>query len=344
MSELLDFKCPNCGGQLEFDSETQQLKCPYCDGLFDPETFNGNSSYEIKNDMFEDGELNVYLCHSCGGTIMADQNTAASSCPYCGNPVAMSGNLSGAYKPKKILPFKLDKEAAKKNYLRHISGKTLLPKAFSSQATIDEIKGIYVPFWIFDGTAQANMWYDATKSRSWSDSDYYYTETQYYELYRSGRVTFQDVPVDASSKLDDTLMQSIEPYDSKDMVDFNKNYLAGYLADKYDVEAETCAETARKRIMNSTASLFSSTTAGYETAVARSSNIQLTNGQQEYVMLPVWLLNVNYQGQKYTFAMNGQTGKFIGDLPADSGKLVKIVITTFIIVTAVLSAVQYFMM
>ena len=344
MSNLKDFKCPNCGGALEFDSASQKLKCPHCDGSFDIESFNEAKDFTIENDVWENEEgLVVYTCKSCGGTIMADKETAATSCPYCGNPVVMTSNVSGDYKPSRVIPFKFDKKTAKEQYKKHLSGKVLLPNAFKTQATIDEIKGIYVPFWLFDGKAQARMWFDARKTRVWQDSDYTYTETSIFKLFRSGSVDFSDVPVDASSKIDDDLTQSIEPFKSEDLKEYNDNYLAGYFADKYDVDAETCKNTANSRIANSTSAMFASTTTGYEMVTPSASQIYVSEGKQEYVLFPVWLLNVNYGGKKYTFAMNGQTGKFVGDLPADKGKLMSILLMTFIGVFILVCALQFFL-
>ena len=341
MSELKDFKCPNCGGRLEFDAKTQKLKCPYCDGTFDPEIFDEGSNYTVSSEQWEDDNIVVYTCESCGGTIMADRDTAASSCPYCGNPVVMVSNVSGIYKPKKVIPFLLDKKQAKERYRNHLKGKTLLPAAFRSEAVIDEIKGIYVPFWLFGGKANARMWFDATRVRHWNEGDFMCTETSYYKLFRSGAVRFADVPVDASSKIDDALTESIEPFDLDEAKPFTDNYLAGYFADKYNISAEESRDKANSRIANSTASLFSSTTGMYDTCIPSSTTISISQGSQDYVMYPVWLLNVKYKGKMYTFAMNGQTGKFVGDLPVDNGRLIAVMLSVFGAVTVIATIAQY---
>ena len=341
MSELKEYKCPNCGGRLEFDTQTQKLKCPFCEGVFDPELFDEETDFVVSNEQWNDSDLLMYTCNSCGGTIMADEQTAASSCPYCGNPIVVTGNVSGIYKPKKVIPFAFDKKQAKEKYREFLKGKPLLPPAFRSDAVIDEIKGIYVPYWIFDGKANAGMWFDATRSHSWSDGEYNYHETSYYKVFRSGRVDFSDIPVDATSKIADDLTESIEPFDATQAKDFSSNYLPGYYADKYDVDVEESRKIANSRISNSTASLFSSTTAGYDTCVPSSSRISIVNGRQEYVMYPVWLLNVKYDGKIYPFAMNGQTGKFVGELPTDKGRYLSILLGVFLGGTALLSAIQF---
>lgn len=330
---LLEYKCPCCGGAISFDTSLQKLKCPYCDTEFEAETLKSYDD-ELKTDDQQDsmtwdtqagqdwkeGEedlLSAYVCQSCGGQLVSDANTAATQCPYCGNPVILMGRLSGALKPDYVIPFKLDKEAAKAGLLKHLKGKPLLPKVFKDQNRIDEVKGVYVPFWLFDADAQAHIRYRATRNRTWSDSNYIYTETRYYSVVRGGSVGFERVPVDGSSKMADDLMESIEPYDFSQAVDFQTAYLAGYLADKYDVSAEASIDRANARIKTSTEETFASTVVGYHSVIPEHSNIKLDNGKAKYALYPVWILNTTWEGNRYTFAMNGQTGKFVGNLPLD---------------------------
>lgn len=332
MSVLLEYKCPCCSGDIKFDSTLQKMKCPYCDTEFDLETLKGYDDVlkEQKPDdmtweeeaggQWGDGEadgMSVYICKSCGGEIIVDKETAASACPYCDNPVVMTGKLSGDLRPDYVIPFKLDKNAAKAALSNHFKGKRLLPKVFKDQNHIDEIKGVYVPFWLFDADADANIHYKATKVRTWSSGDYRYTETSFYAVTRAGNVGFERVPVDGSSKMADDLMESIEPFDFKDAVDFQTAYLSGYLADRYDVTAEQSIDRANQRIKNSTEQVFKETVQGYATVMPESSTINLSNSKSKYALYPVWILNTSWNGEKYTFAMNGQTGKFVGNLPMD---------------------------
>lgn len=341
MSVLQEYKCPCCGGAIEFDSASQKMKCPYCDSEFEPEALK-NYDNELQNDSqanmewetsagaeWQKGEtdgLYTYVCKSCGGEIVGDETTGATSCPFCGNPVVMMGQFSGALKPDIIIPFKLDKKQAKENLMKHISGKRLLPKIFKDQNHIDEIKGVYVPFWLFDTNVNANVRYRATRVRTWADANYNYTETSYFAVHRGGSIGFENIPVDGSKKMDDDLMESIEPFDIKQAVDFQTAYLAGYLADKYDVSAEESIERANKRVESSTKEAFTKTVQGYASVTAENANIQLNGGRAKYALYPVWILNTTWNGNKYTFAMNGQTGKFVGDLPVDKSAATKLTI------------------
>ncbi|MBO5797256.1 MAG: hypothetical protein J6R77_02795, partial [Clostridia bacterium] len=236
---------------------------------------------------------------------------------FCDNPVVMMGQLSGSLKPDYVIPFKLDKKAAVAALKKHYGGKRLLPKAFQDENHIDEVKGVYVPFWLFDADANAHIRYKATRLRAWSDSQYNYTETSHFAVVRGGQIGFQRVPVDGSSKIEDALMESIEPFDFSGAVDFQTAYLAGYLADKYDVDSEQSIERANQRIKQSTEDAFAATVQGYTSVTPMSTNVQLHNGVAKYALFPVWLLNTSWNGQKYTFAMNGQTGRLVGDLPLD---------------------------
>ncbi|MGN0452323.1 MAG: hypothetical protein ACI4GZ_00810 [Ruminococcus sp.] len=336
MANLQEYKCPCCGGAIEFNTSAQKMKCPYCDTEFEMEALleydkDLNSEAEASDNLdwkTEAGQewtesetegLRVYVCKSCGGEIVGDETLAATLCPYCNNPVVMMGQFKGDLKPDYVIPFKFDKKAAKEGLKSHIKGKVLLPKIFKDENHIDEIKGIYVPFWLFEADADASIRYKATRVHAWSDSNYNYTQTKYYSVRRAGSVGFERIPVDGSSKMPDDLMESIEPFDFSEAVDFQTAYLAGYLADKYDVTAEQSVNRANERVRKSTEDAFASTVDGYTTVVAENTNISLKNGSAKYALYPVWILNTTYKGEKYTFAMNGQTGKFVGNLPMDKG-------------------------
>lgn len=337
MSDINEYKCPSCGGAIEFDSHSQKMKCPYCDTEFDLETLKKydeqlSREAEQKDDIsdwqtdpgkqWQEGEtdgMNVYTCKSCGGEIVSDENTGATSCPYCGNPVILTERFRGALRPDMVIPFKLDKKAAKEAYYKHIKGRPLLPKVFRRENHIDEIKGIYVPFWLFDADVAADARYKATKIRTWSDSDYDYTETSYYSVDRSGNMSFVSVPVDGSSRMPDDLMESIEPYKVADAVEFQTAYLSGYLADKYDVDAQQSTDRARERMKESAQDVLRDTVKGYASVIPENTNVRISGGDAKYALYPVWILNTTWRGKKYIFAMNGQTGRMTGDLPVDNG-------------------------
>ncbi len=354
MSELKEYKCPCCGGAIEFNSSVQKMKCPYCDTEFEMETLldydkelNEESEGQIDFDTDhietfsdEDDSIRSYICQSCGGEIVVDENTAATTCPFCDNPVVMKGNLKGQLKPEFVIPFKYDKKAAMEGFKGHMEGKKFLPKVFKSENHLEDIKGIYAPYWLFSSTVDARIRYKATTVRHYSDSRYDYTETSYYSVVRGGDISFDKVPVDGSKRLADDLMESAEPYDFSEAKPFQSAYLAGYVADRYDVEENDCLVRAKERVKQSTEDMFRNTVKGYTSVVPEHSNINTKQGKANYVMYPIWLLTTKWNNEDYIFAMNGQTGKFVGNLPADKGLMRKAFIKMFAIVFAILFAIS----
>lgn len=334
MNDSIEYKCPCCGGTVLFDSALQKMKCPYCETVFEMETFSpkdegmdqtpeNSSDWEIPaGNSWQEGEqegMFVYVCNSCGGEIVGDASMAATSCPYCDNPVVIKAQFSGDLRPDLVIPFQLDKKAAMEKFHHHLSGKTLLPKVFKKENHIDEIKGIYVPFWLFDCKAHGNIKYKCERIRRFSDHRYNYVETSHFSVYREGEMDFRYIPVDGSTKIADDLMESLEPYDFSKGVDFKTAYLSGYLADRYNVSSSESIGRANQRIQTSVQEEIRSSVQGYHSVLTEKSNISTSEGIVHYALLPVWLLNTTWKGNRYVFAMNGQTGKFVGNLPCDKG-------------------------
>ena len=267
--------------------------------------------------------MRAYNCPSCGAQLMVDQVTAVTSCPYCGNNTVVPGQLSDVLKPDYVIPFKLDKDdaiAALKNYYQ---GKVLLPNAFTDENHIEEIQGVYVPFWLYSGTGEGEVVMNGRNIRTWTDSKNMYTETDHYLLTRAGTMQFRHVPVDGSTKMPDAHMDAIEPFDYSELVPFSVAYLPGYLTDRYDQDAKMCAQRATSRVDNTVEAELQATASGYMEIDVASAKSELKIEKVAYALLPVWMLHTKWNGQDYLFAMNGQTGNLVGDLPIDNGKLVR---------------------
>lgn len=327
---LIEYKCPCCGGIVEFDSTTQLMKCPYCDTSFDPvamqekdEVLNTEQADEMQWDSSantwseeESEAFDLYSCKSCGGEIIADKTTGATHCPFCGNPVVLVSRFAGALKPDYVIPFQLSKDDAKQKLREFMKGKKLLPKLFSKENHIDEVKGVYVPFWLFRADADTKATFHATQTSVWRTGNKEYTKTSHYRLDRRGRFRFDDVPVDGSSQMDDTMMESLEPFDVSQAKPFQTAYLSGYFADKYDVTSDQSIARANDRIKKTAMDSIRSSISGYGSVALEFSSIQLENQERRYALYPIWLLNTTYHGKSFHFAMNGQTGKMVGNMPA----------------------------
>jgi len=345
-SQVTNYQCPACTGPMHFDGPSGLLQCDYCGSSYTPEEVEalyaeknqdavqslqeetepaygeeGSWSQEGESSWGEEQNLRVYSCPSCGAELICDSTTAATFCPYCGNPSVIPGQLTGTFQPDYIIPFKVDKEAALKALKNHYKKRPLLPKAFSDENHIEKVTGVYVPFWLFDSEVDADIAYHATRTTVMRTKTEEIVTTFHYRVERDGTVAFERVPVDASSKMDDAHMDSIEPYDYSEMVPFSTAYLPGFLADKYDVPVDDCAPRAEERVRQSTENALRDSVHGYETCVAIHKNMNLKRGHVGYALLPVWILNTKWRDKNYLFAMNGQTGKLIGDLPVSKGRV-----------------------
>ena len=360
-AQITEYKCPACTGPLHFVGESGKLECDYCGQSYDVAEIealyagqeakaeaafqradakgeNGGPGEEpawdtsgLQEDWGTDGEgMKAYSCPSCGAELICDATTAATSCPYCGNNTIVPGQFGGTMKPDYVLPFKLDKTAAVAALKKHYSKKFFLPRAFSSGNHLEEVQGIYVPFWLFDAGAEVDCRFHATRSHTHTDGDYRVTVTEHFDVRRSGTMEFERIPVDGSKKMPDDYMDSIEPFDYTGLKPFSTAYLPGYLADKYDVTAQESMERADRRCHNSAFDQMRRDISGYEVVNQVGGNVRLHRGKVHYVLMPVWTLRTRWKNQDYLFMMNGQTGKMVGDLPVSNGK-----VTAFFSVLAV---------
>ena len=351
-SQITNFQCPACTGPLRFDEASGKLRCDYCgctytvqeiDALY-KEKQEQAAAAALQQEAKEEAQaaaaaayaeesgdeawaqeqaqagMKAYVCPSCAAELICDATTAATSCPYCGNPTVLPGQFHGMLKPDYILPFKLDKEAAKTALKNFYRGKRLLPRAFTTENHIEEIKGVYVPFWLFDGQGDADLRYTATKVRSYRSGDYQVTVTDHFDVRRAGTVEFSRIPADSSRKMPDAHMDAIEPFDFSELKPFSTAYMPGFLAERYDVDVEECEKRARLRAVNTTEQIVAGTVRGYSSCAPMGKNVLMRRSAVKYVMLPVWLLSTRWNGKSFLFAMNGQTGKLIGDLPVSMAR------------------------
>ena len=374
-AQVTNYQCPAFTGPLHFVGSSGKLECDYCGSKFDVAEIealyaekeqkaaeaqkaaektqqkaqsaaeaSGWDTSELGSDWGEDSaRMRSYSCPSCGAELICDETTAATSCPYCGNPSVVPGQFSGSLRPDYVLPFRLSKDDAVKALKAHYKGKPFLPRTFTQENHVQEIKGVYVPFWMFDGEAEGSAQFEATRSRCYRSGEYEVTETDHFDVFREGSIAFARVPVDASSKMPDDYMDSIEPFDYKDLKAFSSAYLPGFLADKYDVSAEESAQRADTRCEGTLVAALADTVEGYDFCTPVSQDVTLHRGKVHYALLPVWMLSTKWDGKIYLFAMNGQTGKLVGDLPTSVGKFWGTFAAIAGALTAVLSAGYLFL-
>ncbi|MCK8489898.1 TFIIB-type zinc ribbon-containing protein [Paenibacillus sp. MBLB2552] len=314
---VIEYKCPSCGSGMTFDSTTGMLSCPSCGRKDNIEQIPD----PLKQQVFAEDEVREYHCESCGAVIVTEPETSATTCSFCGSAVVLSDRLTGKLAPQQVIPFAISKEEAVAAFKKWCRKGLLTPRGFMTADRIQNITGMYVPFWLYDLLSNVDVRGQGTQVRSYRRGDYQYTETDYYEFYRKIRLHYVRLPIDASAKMDDQLMDKLEPFPYEQLKTFKTPYLAGYIAEKYNYNSEKLTPRAREKTMPYIESYISSTVNEYATVSYAEKQIDTTVKQAHYTLLPVWMVYYNYKGKQYTFAMNGQTGKVVGKPPLSKGKI-----------------------
>jgi len=314
MAGLISFKCKNCGASVRFDARSGKMKCPYCDSLFSVFAFK-----DTKSVWQDEDDIEYYECGSCGGHIGVDKTSTSVFCPYCDSTAIIRARLSGKSRPDYIIPFRLNKKQAVAQFKKHLRDKKLLPRVFKSDAKINECRGIYVPFWVFNTNAAIV----AKATVQVDDSTITVTST--------AKAPVRKLPVDCSEKIPNDITESLEPFDFGKAVPFMPSYLAGYFADMHDTDKDACISLATQRISDGLLQQMRKQIAYRYGGRARFDEVAMNfdDSYALYSFFPVWLLNVSWKNKRYTFAVNGQTGKFVGNLPCSYKKLLKMFFSIF---------------
>lgn len=272
-----------------------------------------------------DAHMELFLCPNCGAEIVTDSTTAATYCYYCHNPVVLQGRLSGKFLPDKVLPFAISKDVATEKFLEWAKQKWFVPRAFFNQKQVEKLTGVYFPYWNVNAEADGEISGMATSLRVWMIGDIEYTETKQYEVHRAGKFSFKDLIKNALSKnTQQKMVEGVNPFPMSKAVNFKNQYLAGFQAEKRDTEYEKIAGNVKQELTGYSETLLSETVGSFSAFVPNNKHLELTKEDNQYVLLPVWLVTyrTNDRSKKvYYYAMNGQTGKVAGVLPISYKKL-----------------------
>ena len=355
MAETTAYSCPQCHATLKLDPKTGLLNCDYCGGSFEAESVEervdqvtstrkktGKSSSAADQDrakgkaaantsgpavrtvdewetLIANGQVEQfddvvgYTCPNCGAQVVSDKVTVAASCQYCGSSVVVDQRLTGGLKPGYVIPFQIQAKDLPQMLTDFYKDKPLLPKNFFYENQVGQVQGLYVPFWLYDGRVDGSATYTGSTSRVYLSGRDQVTETTHMRSDREGHVDFQRIPVDASERIDDDLMDSIEPFDYESMKPFIPAYLTGFVAERFDQSPRQVLERASSRMETTAQNMFASTVS--YAASPQTSLFEAVNVAASYVLLPVYLFNCNYEGTHYRYAVNGQTGKIVGEVP-----------------------------
>ena len=300
------YKCPSCTGAVVFDAKRKTLACRWCGNEYAPGELPPKQMLS---------QLNEYRCTECGAEVVADGFQASVQCPYCGNNEVLASLYRGEFEPAGIISFSVNKQDAVSSYEGYIAEKKYLPDDYAAKSKIIGMQGVYVPFWLLEGECRFKRVFYAKRNDPES------SDRQWFEI--SGRFQFADVPADASAHMPDSLMDSIEPFDYGAIEPFNTRCMPGYLAERHSIGEEDGCRRAKKRAKGSATDFSRAKVTGAWDKVRLLSDEcdeSVEISECRLVMLPVWVLTIEYEGARFLAGVNAQTGKVASNLPVDLAK------------------------
>lgn len=350
---VLQYKCPNCGADMSFHPETGLLHCDSCGRdenienmknsdipQQDLDSYKSFKEQTIQN-TYEDNSTAQYQCKNCGAILITDNDTSATICSFCDAPMILGDRLTGTLAPSKVVPFSITKEQAESAFKKWCGKGLLLPNSFKKANRIKSITGMYIPFWLYDINGRGDVYAECTTVHTHREGDYEVTKTDYFDVYRNVDLYYNKIPVDASEKMDDTMMDKLEPYDYSNLHDFKTPYLSGYLAEKYNYTDKDLLPRVKERAADYMMDYVNTTMNHYSTRNIREKNFSITPTDVHYTLLPVWMFCYDYEHSEHNFYMNGQTGKIVGKPPISPKKACLWYTGIFIVIFLIIKILAY---
>lgn len=315
------FRCKNCGGNVIYSPEKGDMFCPHCDGID-----SGEKEVSEEKD----------ICVNCGAPLEMKEYNSTCKCEYCESYIIIDERVRGEYELELVLPFQIGMEQAVEMMKKEFRKRIFTPGTFLKESTLKEMKGMYVPYWMYDYDADCTYIGNGTKVRVWTSGDTEYTETSYFRVVRKMAIDFQKVPVDASIEMPDDVMDLMEPFDYGVLKDFQEKYMSGFYGEIYNQNSEELEERAQQKVKKDAECMLQETLGGYTTLASEKKDIRMNTRRARYALLPVWRYIYKYRDKEYPFYVNGQTGKIVGSTPVEKKKVLSYGGTVFVLVWMIL--------
>ena len=316
--------CSNCAGKLIFNPATQRLECATCGSSFRPEDVEDKNA-ELHSKYYD---TRVYVCSHCGAEVITSDTEASSFCVYCGNPAIVFDRISKEYKPDGLIPFQVTKEEAIKNIKARFHRNPMVPKEIMGKCVPENIRGIYVPYWVINADYTEADYLSGEVKRGKSKVTKYYS--------RAGEITVKNVPIDGSKILSDDISCKLEPFYLEDSKTFDEDYLNGFYSNTSDMTYFDLKKSAAYRCHKMFADEIVKTVKAKNVKIQDSIYWVDVYDDPIYMMFPVWFFTFKYNDKPYTILVNGQSGKVAGTMPWQKKRVVALAVTTFVLVMTVI--------
>ncbi|MCP3930212.1 MAG: hypothetical protein GY705_14055 [Bacteroidetes bacterium] len=342
LNDVLQLPCPSCGSHLHYSAQHKRISCEYCgykeeiDNSSDEvvEQSLSEAALHVKNFEPEEVGKKVFDCQNCGARFMVESDQMKVNCGFCGsrnvNVEALKHQL---IQPVGIIPFYVSRDEAEEHFHKWIRKGWFHPSKLRRLASIENLHGIYIPFWT----------YDAQTESDWEgEAGYYYYETQRVRVngqmqnkqvrkvrwrYSSGHLDhfFDDVLVVASGGMEQKEVERILPFRLEEVVNFDPRLMIGWESEIYSLEVDDGYQRAED-IMDYKIRHMCSAQLGGDTQRNLRVRSQKYDQTFKHIILPIWISSYNYHEKTFRFCINGQTGRVYGKKPVSWLKIVILVL------------------
>lgn len=329
--------CRNCGGTLVYSPSKKMMECKMCGGTFRPEEVDSHDRKHLEDvDAISQAkifgtrdkasyECRIYTCSHCGGDIVINGTEASTFCVYCGNPTVVFKRVAKQMRPDGIVPFSITEEEAKKLIRFHLSKGAFIPSEIKHQK-VESVRGIYIPYWVVNCDFNDAILFKGYVKQGKGRRATYFG--------RSGSCQLENLPCDASLRLNDNISKRLEPYYYDDVKDFDEDYLSGFYSDTSDMSPADLRAAVLKRGDEMFRGELIRTVSASNVSVEKSVPSVNIHPDAIYLMLPAWFYTFKYKDKPITILVNGQTGKTVGTLPFNKTKISVLSAALFLIIAA----------
>lgn len=331
VQQSLNLPCPSCGSQLTYSARHKKISCSHCGYLEEIDQTNdqvverslATAAEQVSAFVPQEVGKKVFDCQNCGARFMVESDQVKVKCGFCGSSnVNLDAYRKLYIQPVGIIPFYVSRDEAEQHFRQWIRRGWFHPNKLRKLAALEDLHGIYIPFWTYDAQTES-VWR--------GEAGYYYYETRMVSIngkmqqqrvqkvrwvFRSGHLNhfFDDVLVVASGGLQQRDLERILPYRLEEVVNFDARLMLGWEAEVYQLEVDRGYQVA-DQIMDNKIRHMCSAQLGGDT----QRNLQISSKKHsqtfKHIVLPVWICSYVFQDKVYHFTINGQTGKVYGQKP-----------------------------
>lgn len=321
-------KCENCGANMTFNPETQELYCSYCGSSKDFAKSKEVSEIAISEalgvtNIWEEENV-AYKCENCGAVVVMPSTQVATLCPYCSTSHVVKSVDTCGLKPNAIYPFTIGANDAENYAKQWAKRRFFAPNKFKKELNAEKFHGVYEPAFTYDSRTYST--YDGvlgirkTRTVGSGKNRRTYTYVDYYSISGTYSYNFDDVTITASDSNSQTLLNKLLPYDIQNIHAYDKTFLSGFMAHKTEKTVNEGWNEAKQTIDDKLRSLILS---NYHYNVVKYLNVNTIheNVTYKYVLLPIYVVSFPYKKKSYPIYVNGNTGKVSGKTPVSPWKV-----------------------